>query len=151
MRACAIHGNDAATVADVLVWANLRGVDSHGVLRVPKYVEWIEAGDLDTLREIYAPDAVILHNDDLLEQPVDDNLKVLQGLHRALSGLRYDIVRRAVTDDGVLQQHVLRGRLPNGAEVERVERSAGAHLHGERALQREVGGKSLHLARGHGR
>jgi ketosteroid isomerase-like protein len=42
---------------------------------------------------------------------------VLQGLHRAVSGLRYDIVRRAATDDGVLQ-HVLRGRLPNGAEVE---------------------------------
>ena len=61
---------------------------------------------------------MIWHNDDLLEQPVEDNLKVLQGLHRALSGLRYDIVRRAATADGVLQQHVLRGRLPNGAEVE---------------------------------
>ena len=24
--------------ADVLVWANLRGVDSHGVLRIPWYV-----------------------------------------------------------------------------------------------------------------
>jgi ureidoglycolate dehydrogenase (NAD+) len=34
----------AATVAKVLVWANLRGVDSHGVTRVPRYVEWIEAG-----------------------------------------------------------------------------------------------------------
>jgi LDH2 family malate/lactate/ureidoglycolate dehydrogenase len=35
---------DATTVAEVLVWANLRGVDSHGVTRVPRYVEWIEAG-----------------------------------------------------------------------------------------------------------
>ena len=61
---------------------------------------------------------MIWHNDDLLEQPVEDNLKVLRGLHRALSGLRYDVVRRAATADGVLQQHVLRGRLPNGAEVE---------------------------------
>lgn len=61
---------------------------------------------------------MIWHNDDLLEQSVEDNLKVLQGLHRAVSGLRYDIVRRAATADGVLQQHVLRGRLPNGAEVE---------------------------------
>jgi hypothetical protein len=57
---------------------------------------------------------VIWHNDDLLEQSVEDNLKVLQGLHRAVSGLRYDIVRRAATADGVLQQHVLRGQLPNG-------------------------------------
>ena len=78
----------------------------------------LEAGDIETLREIYAPDAVIWHNDDLIEQPVEDNLKVLQGLHRAVSGLRYDIVRRVATADGVLQQHVLRGRLPNGTDVE---------------------------------
>ena len=69
----------------------------------------LEAGDIETLREIYAPDAVIWHNDDLIEQPVEDNLKVLQGLHRAVSGLRYDIVRRGPAPDGVLQQHVLRG------------------------------------------
>jgi hypothetical protein len=38
---------------------------------------------------------VIWHNDDLVEQPVEDNLqpvednlKVLQGLHRAVSGYR---------------------------------------------------------------
>ena len=43
---------------------------------------------------------------------------MLQGLHRAVSDLHYDIVRRAETGDGVLQQHVLRGQLPNGAEVE---------------------------------
>lgn len=34
----------AATVAEVVVWANLRGVDSHGVSRVPRYVEWIGTG-----------------------------------------------------------------------------------------------------------
>lgn len=77
----------------------------------------LEAGDIDTVRAIYAPDAVIWHNDDLIEQPVDENLKVLQGLHRAVSGLHYDIIRRAPAADGVLQQHVLRGRLANGAEV----------------------------------
>ena len=32
---------DAARVADVLVWANLRGMDSHGVARVPGYVAWM--------------------------------------------------------------------------------------------------------------
>ena len=84
---------------------------------VIRFFAAIEVGDLATLREIYAPDALIWHNDDLLEQPVEDNLKVLAGLHRAVSGLRYDVVRRAVTDDGVIQQHVLRGSLPNGAEV----------------------------------
>jgi LDH2 family malate/lactate/ureidoglycolate dehydrogenase len=36
---------DAATIADVLVWANLRGVDSHGVSRIPRYVELYEKGE----------------------------------------------------------------------------------------------------------
>jgi ketosteroid isomerase-like protein len=78
----------------------------------------LEAGDIATLREIYAPDAVIWHNDDLIEQPVEENLKVLAGLHRVVSGLRYDVTRRVPAPDGVLQQHVLRGTLPNGADVE---------------------------------
>ena len=85
---------------------------------VIRFFAALEAGDIDTLREIYAPDALIWHNDDLIEQSVADNLRVLAGLHRAVSGLRYDIVRRVPAPDGVLQQHVLRGTLPNGADVE---------------------------------
>jgi ketosteroid isomerase-like protein len=85
---------------------------------VVRFFAALEAGDIATLREIYAPDAVIWHNDDLVEQPVDENLKVLRGLHRVVSGLRYDIVRRVAAPDGVLQQHVLRGHLPDGPDVE---------------------------------
>jgi len=35
---------DAGTMADTLVWANLRGVDTHGVMRLPRYLEMIEQG-----------------------------------------------------------------------------------------------------------
>jgi LDH2 family malate/lactate/ureidoglycolate dehydrogenase len=42
----------AATVAEVVVWANLRGVDSHGVTRVPRYVEWIQAGAVNPRPDI---------------------------------------------------------------------------------------------------
>src|SRR5256885_11445812 len=38
---------DAAIVADALVWANLRGGDGHGVSRLPRYLELIDAGDMD--------------------------------------------------------------------------------------------------------
>src|SRR5258708_22278627 len=38
---------DAAVVAGVLVWANLRGVDTHGVTRIPRYVELIAARDMN--------------------------------------------------------------------------------------------------------
>jgi ureidoglycolate dehydrogenase (NAD+) len=38
---------DASIVADVLTWANLRGVDSHGVGRLPGYVDDIRRGRFD--------------------------------------------------------------------------------------------------------
>jgi uncharacterized protein len=85
---------------------------------VTRFFAALEAGDIETVRSIYSPDASIWHNDDLLEQPVEDNLRVLAGLHRAVSGLHYEIVRRVPADDGVIQQHVLRGTLANGQPVE---------------------------------
>ena len=39
-----LPAGDAAIEAEVLVWANLRGVDSHGVQRVAGYVRSVEAG-----------------------------------------------------------------------------------------------------------
>lgn len=36
---------DAETVAKALVWANLRGIDSHGVSRVPRYLELFDKGE----------------------------------------------------------------------------------------------------------
>jgi len=38
---------DAAVVADVLVWANLRGVDGHGVARLPRYLQMIDRGEMN--------------------------------------------------------------------------------------------------------
>ena len=46
---------DAAIQADVLVWANLRGVDSHGVQRIPGYLDMIEKGWMNP-----SPDTKIL-------------------------------------------------------------------------------------------
>ena len=36
----------AETWADILVWANLRGMDSHGVLRVPRYIAYMKNGNI---------------------------------------------------------------------------------------------------------
>jgi ureidoglycolate dehydrogenase (NAD+) len=38
---------DAGVVADGLVWANLRGVDGHGVSRLPSYLNMIERGEIN--------------------------------------------------------------------------------------------------------
>lgn len=42
----------ADTVADVLVWANLRGVDSHGVSRIPRYLELFGNGQANARPQI---------------------------------------------------------------------------------------------------
>ena len=43
---------DAETEAEVLIWANLRGVDSHGVLRIPLYAEWLDKGTMNPRPDI---------------------------------------------------------------------------------------------------
>ncbi|MGO9628919.1 MAG: Ldh family oxidoreductase [Xanthobacteraceae bacterium] len=51
------RAEDAAIVADGLVWANLRGVDGHGVSRLPFYLRMIERGEIDvTARPLLAQD-----------------------------------------------------------------------------------------------
>jgi LDH2 family malate/lactate/ureidoglycolate dehydrogenase len=44
---CGMGAADARLVADSLVQADLRGVHSHGVLRVPEYVQKLTAGGVD--------------------------------------------------------------------------------------------------------
>lgn len=53
----------AAEMADLLVWANVRGIDSHGVLRIPRYVEMLELGMLDAgavISEVHRKGAVVV-------------------------------------------------------------------------------------------
>ena len=50
--ACDVGPDDAALWADILVWANLRGVDSHGVLRIPRYIQTLGNGDINARANI---------------------------------------------------------------------------------------------------
>jgi len=79
----------------------------------------IQAGDLETVRACYAPDAQIWHNNDNAIQGPAENLPVLRWVSTNIKGMRYDDVRRTVMEDGrVFQQHVLRGTAPNGQPLE---------------------------------
>jgi len=80
--------------------------------------EAIEAGDIDAVRALYAPDAVIWHNDDGVEQTPEQNLRVLQWVIDNLRDRSYEDVRRSVTDTGFVQQHVLRFTRPDGQRAE---------------------------------
>ncbi len=79
----------------------------------------IDANDLVALRdEIYTPDVVVWHNDDQHEQRVEENLKVLNWLHRKVGDKRYEDVVRLPTPTGYVEQHVLRGTAPSGAALD---------------------------------
>jgi hydroxycarboxylate dehydrogenase B len=45
--AIGVPASDADWVATLLVRANLRGHDSHGVLRIPQYVQWVQEGTVN--------------------------------------------------------------------------------------------------------
>lgn len=69
----------------------------------------IEAGDTDTVAELYADDIVVWNNVANEDTTKADNLKLLGWFHRKVDGLHYDIVERIAFDGGVVQRHVTSG------------------------------------------
>ena len=78
----------------------------------------ITATDVDALRRIYAPDVVIWHNFDQIEQVLDDNLKVMHWMGKRMPDMSYEDIRRQPTPSGYVQQHILRGTAPDGTKLE---------------------------------
>jgi len=70
----------------------------------------IENGDVDAIRNIYTPATKIWHNNDGIEQTVEQNLATLKWVIANIEGIKYTEVRRQPTPTGFVQQHVLRGR-----------------------------------------
>jgi ketosteroid isomerase-like protein len=77
----------------------------------------IEAGDLQSLRALYADDFVAWSNFDDDTKDVDGTMSVLGWLCHKLGDRRYEVSRREVIPGGFLQQHVLRGTAPDGSAV----------------------------------
>jgi len=82
-----------------------------------RFFDAVENGDVEALRGIYAPDAIIWHNTDELETTVADNLEVLAGFVKRISERRYRDRRVQVFDGGFVQQHVLHGVRADGVAV----------------------------------
>lgn len=81
-----------------------------------RFVNAIQTGDVETVRDCYHPDAKLWHNTDNIEQTVDQNMKVLDWFIRTLPDRVYRVVRREALPDGFLQQHVLEATLPDGTK-----------------------------------
>ena len=79
-----------------------------------RFLSGVQAGDQDAVRACYADDARIWHNNDGVEQTVDENMRVLRWFARTLPNRHYRVVRREALKDGFFQQHVLEATLPDG-------------------------------------
>ena len=82
-----------------------------------RFFDAVEAGDIETVGEIYAPEAVIWHNTDGLVSTREQNLETLRGFARLISDRRYLDRRVQASADGFTQQHVLHGRRRDGTAV----------------------------------
>ncbi|MCE9523011.1 MAG: nuclear transport factor 2 family protein [Alphaproteobacteria bacterium] len=79
-----------------------------------RFFRAVERGDIDQLRAIYAPDALIWHNHDRKEQTVEENLRVLSWVAKNLTDRHYRVQRRVAIPGGFLQQHVLEANTVGG-------------------------------------
>lgn len=78
----------------------------------------IERGNIDEVRSIYAPDAVIWHNTDRLDSTVAENLAVLAAFVKRIQQRRYENRRVEVFATGFTQQHLLTGVRADGLRLE---------------------------------
>lgn len=83
------------------------GADPLDVAR--RFFAAIERGDLATVGELYAPDAVIWHNTDRTEKTREQNLAMLAFALEHVARLRYEDVRLEPIPGGFVQRHVVRG------------------------------------------
>ena len=77
----------------------------------------IEAGDLDAVAALYAPDVEVWLNTDGVAQDREANLRTLAWIVANLPERRYDDIRRHRTATGLVQQHVLRATTTAGRRV----------------------------------
>jgi uncharacterized protein len=85
----------------------------------------IESNDMETVRAIYASDALIWHNFDPLEarqdrrlsQSVEDNLALLAALPQLIPNMKYNIWHELATTGGFVRQHVISGMTKVGEPI----------------------------------
>ncbi len=101
---------DAAIEAELLVWANLRGVDSHGVLRIPWYVELVDKGQMNPrpkIQVVRETPATVLIDADRAFGPVVTVLAMRQVMKKAREvGIGWGLIRNT-THQGAMGYYSL--------------------------------------------
>jgi len=109
-EAIGLPHDDAATEAHVLVWANLRGIDSHGVLRVPQYMDSVKAGGMNPkahYRIERETPATLLIEGDYAFGPVVTTFAMQQAIGKARqAGVGWAVIRNT-THQGAMGYYAL--------------------------------------------
>ena len=72
-----------------------------------RFLDALNAGDVEAARACYHPDAEIWHDFDGLTQTVDQNMQLMTAMGRRASRRAYVIRRLEPIEGGYLQQHTL--------------------------------------------
>ncbi len=119
-RAAGMSAEHADTVAEVLIWADLRGSPSHGVQRIPRYMEIIDAGEMNVRPDIRIakelPAAVLIDADRAPGQ-VSMSLAATEAARKAKAGgIGLALIRRT-THTGALGYYTRRAALQGMAAL----------------------------------
>lgn len=105
-----VSAADAAFWAASLVQANLRGTDSHGVMRVPRYLELIGRGEIrarPAMRVVREDGAIALIDCDRAPGPIGMTRAMAVAIERARAVHVGWCVARDITHAGAVGQYVL--------------------------------------------
>lgn len=109
LKAGGFSADQAEQTASMLVWANLRGADSHGVLRIPRYVEMVELGLINSSadpRQISGKGAIAVIDAQRAPGAVGMNLATRMAIQLAdAHGIGWCAVR-AITHAGAIGYYV---------------------------------------------
>jgi ureidoglycolate dehydrogenase (NAD+) len=103
--------DNAAIWAETLIWANLRGVDSHGVLRIPRYLELLASGGINptpNLRILRSAGAIALLEADRAPGPVAMRRAMDEAIRHAHDVHVGWCVARGITHAGAVGHFALR-------------------------------------------
>ena len=127
----------AEAQADVLVWANLRGVDSHGVLRIPWYVQLVDKGQMKPKPNIQIrkeTPATLLIDADYAPGPVVTVLAMKRAMEKAKQvGIGWVLIRNTM-HQGAMGYYSLMAAKEGMAGIALVCNPPNMAPHGARAV-----------------
>lgn len=99
------------------LWSKKQSAEDTAAI-AKKFFDAIEAGDIDTVYNLFTPDAKIWHNTDDATVPREVTAKTLKAMHRLLKDVQYQERRVGSWPTGFAERHVLTGtRKVDGVKV----------------------------------